>query len=173
MRRWRRLVKTEALYYAWKVGSAGVLPSIITGNNLIKSGQESIYFVKDNFKEIGKLRLAYSSICWIVGIGAYVGTFLILTFLDEFDVFKAYLLACIPIVASLLIVILILRPIYVITICNLYSDYLISKGRTADLPENPSASVSALVFFAALCLAIFVVYYFRVQLGLMDLLSTV
>ena len=173
IRRWRRLVKTEALYYAWKVGSAGVLPSIITGNNLIKSGQESIYFVKDNFKEIGKLRLAYSSICWIVGIGAYVGTFLILTFLDEFDVFKAYLLACIPIVASLLIVILILRPIYVITICNLYSDYLISKGRTADLPENPSASVSALVFFAGLCLAIFVVYYFRVQLGLMDLLSTV
>jgi len=30
-------VLSEALYYAWKLGVTGVLPSIVTGNNLIKS----------------------------------------------------------------------------------------------------------------------------------------
>src|SRR5690554_7624268 len=37
-------ILSEALYYAWKLGISGVLPSIVTGNNLIKSGKNSVFF---------------------------------------------------------------------------------------------------------------------------------
>ncbi len=52
----------ETLYYAWKVGIAGVVPSIVTGKGLIQSGKNSVEFVKDNFIEVAKLRAGYSAI---------------------------------------------------------------------------------------------------------------
>ena len=41
----------EAAYYAWKVGTAGMVPNLILGNKLIPSGISSINFVKSKFKE--------------------------------------------------------------------------------------------------------------------------
>ena len=61
----------EALYYAWKVGIAGVLPSMVRGKGMIESGKESIAFVRQHAKEIVKLRAAYSGYCWILGVLAY------------------------------------------------------------------------------------------------------
>ena len=68
-----RRALSEALYYAWKIGIAGVIPSLVLGNGLIDSGKNSIKFVKANMVEIFKLRAAYSSLCWVVGILAYIG----------------------------------------------------------------------------------------------------
>lgn len=64
---------SEALYYAWKLGISGVLPSIVSGNGLLTSGRQSVVFVKDNLGEVARLRAGYSALCWIVGIAAYAG----------------------------------------------------------------------------------------------------
>ena len=171
---------SEALYYAWKLGVSGILPSIVTGNNLIKSGKNSIVFVKDNFVEVAKIRAGYSALCWIVGIGAYVGTFLFFTAVDVVPkgskvyshIYEFYFWAAGPILIAVAIVMLILRPIYVLAICDLYSDHLNKKGIKVELPENPAKSISAIVAFCCLCLIIAVIYIYRIELGVIDMLST-
>lgn len=173
-------VLSEALYYAWKLGISGVLPSIVTGNNLIKSGQNSVVFVKDNFVEVAKLRAGYSALCWIVGIGAYVGAILFFMALDVVPkggeiyghIYTFYFWAAVPILIAVAIVMLVLRPIFVLALCDLYSDYLNEKGVEIELPENPAKSISAIVAFGCLCLILTVIYMYRVELGVVDMLST-
>src|SRR5690554_7631938 len=67
---------------------------------------------------------------------------------------------------------LVLRPIFVLALCDLYSDYLNEKGVEIELPENPAKSVSAIVAFGCLCLILGVIYMYRVELGVVDMLST-
>ncbi len=170
----------EALYYAWKLGVSGVLPSIVTGNGLIKSGKNSIAFVKDNFLEVAKLRAGYSALCWVVAIGAYTGAiflFMVADIVPESDeiyghVYRFYFWAAVPILVAVAIIMLFLRPIYVLALCDLYSDYLDQKGTDIALPENPSKSMSAVVAFGCICVIMAVVYLYRNELGIMDMLST-
>lgn len=173
-------VLSEALYYAWKLGISGVLPSIITGNNLFKSGKNSVVFVKDNFVEVAKLRAGYSALCWIVGIGAYVGAILFFMAVDVVPkggeiyghIYTFYFWAAVPILIAVAIVMLVLRPIFVLALCDLYSDYLNEKGVEIELPDNPAKSTSAIVAFGCLCLILAVLYMYRVELGVVDMLST-
>ena len=124
--------RSEVMYYAWKLGSAGVLPSMVLGNNLLTSGKNSIKFVKAKFADILKLRAAYSSICWIVGIAAYIGGVIVIFLMGDgaytnsgnLEVVKIYQYMIIPLAWATMIVMIFLRPIYVLTICNLYSDYI-------------------------------------------------
>jgi len=170
--------REEALYYAWKIGVAGVLPSILTGNDLIKSGKNSIIFVRSNFLDVVKLRTGYSALCWVIGILTYIGgvTFLLtVTAIGEAKtssiIFNVYLWAGVPLMIALAFVMLILRPIYVITLCDLYSDHLEASGTPPILPQSPSKGTSALVTFGCLALIITTVYIFRQELGIMDALA--
>lgn len=170
---------SETLYYAWKLGVAGVLPSIITGNNLLKSGKNSIVFVKDNFIEVAKLRGGYSLLCWIVGVGAYVGAIVLFANVDIVPegeelyghVYNFYFWAVVPILFAVAVVMLILRPIYVLALCDLYSEHLKQKGQEVELPENPPKAISAMVAFGTLCVIVAVVYLFRNELGVTEMLS--
>jgi len=175
-----RRAKEEALYYAWKIGSAGVLPSMVLGNNLIDSGKNSIKFVRAKFVEITKLRAAYSSICWIVGIAAYIGAIITMVFMGDsiyadsggLAIPRIYQYLMIPISFALLVVIIFLRPIYILTICNLYSDYLVSVNEQPVLPDDPSTSVKAGIIFGFLCILAILVIIFRDQIGLTEILSS-
>ena len=170
----------EALYYAWKLGVSGVLPSIVTGNNLIESGKNSIIFVKDNFLEVAKLRAGYSALCWIVGIGAYVGSILFFMAVDVLPkndeiyghMYTFYFWAAVPILIAVAIIMLLLRPIYVLAVCDLYSDHLREKREEVNLPENPPRSVSAIVAYSFFCMILAVGYLYRNELGIVDMLST-
>lgn len=171
---------SEALYHAWKLGVVGVLPSIVADNGLVQSGKNSVGFVRDNFLEVATLRAGYSALCWIVGVGAYLGMILLLTVVEvvppggdvHAHVYTFYLWAAVPIVVSLAVVMLLLRPVFVLAVCDLYSDHLEAKGERVDLPENPPRSVSAVVAFGCLCLLLAVAYLYRGELGLTDMLST-
>lgn len=171
---------SEALYYAWKVGVAGVLPAIVTGHTLIGAGRKSVLFVKDNFLEVAKLRAGYSLLCWIVGIGTYVGCivlFMNINIVSQGEqiyghIYTFYLWAAIPVIISVGIVMLLLRPIYVLALCDLYSDHIQNKGLEIDLPENPPRAISALVAFGIMCILIVIVYVYRIELGIIDGLST-
>ena len=55
----------EAMYQAWKMGTIGVLPALITGRGLVESCRSSVGVVKNKFKEIFVLRVGYSVLCWL------------------------------------------------------------------------------------------------------------
>ena len=78
-----------------------------------------------------------------------------------------------PIFFAVGLIMFFLRPIYLLSLCNLYSDYLKANNKTVELPDNPPRAISALVVFAILCIAVLVVFYFREAIGLADILSTV
>ncbi|MFT5114961.1 MAG: Zn-finger nucleic acid-binding protein [Parasphingorhabdus sp.] len=171
---------SEALYYAWKIGVSGVLPSILTGYSLVRSGKNSVFFVKDNFMEVAKLRLGYSALCWIVGIGSYIGMIFLLMNVDILPdddelyshIYTLYLWAALPILVGLSFVMLLLRPIYVISICDLYSDYLERQGKKASMPEDLPKSISAFVAFLAVCIIVAAVFLFRDEMGISGMLAT-
>ena len=173
-----QILYQEALYYAWKVGISGVLPSMVIGKGMIESGKESVEFVKQNTKEIIKLRVAYSGSCWVLGILTYFAAFPIIIYIDDGtgignNIANIYLYIALPICFSVGVIMFFLRPIYLLSLCNLYSDYLKANNKAIELPDNPPRAISALVVFAILCIAVLVVFYYREAIGLVDILSTI
>ena len=173
-----QILYEEALYYAWKVGIAGVLPSMVLGKGMIESGKESLAFVKQHTKEIVRLRASYSGYCWLLGILTYVAAFPIVFYLDDGtgignNIANIYLYIALPICFSVGVIMFFLRPIYLLSLCNLYSDYLKANNKAIELPDNPPRAISALVVFAILCIAVLVVFYYREAIGLVDILSTI
>lgn len=128
----------EVVYYSWKLGVAGVLPSILTGNGLMESGKNSIAFVKDNFIEVAELRAAYSILCWAVGIATFVvaqGP----GFFPEFSAILPRLSIFQSVLIAIGVLMLVLRPIYVLALCDLYSDHLESRSSFPKaLPNSPA-----------------------------------
>ena len=176
-----QIAASEALYYAWKLGIAGVIPSLVLGNGVIESGKNSIKFVKANFIEIAKLRAAYSLLCWVVGILAYIGAIITLFLMGDeiyalsggLAIAKIYLYMVIPIAVSVSVVMIFLRPIYVLTICDMYSDYLSQNNETADLPNNPKNGRKAIILFIVICAIVALIAGFREQIGLTNTLSDI
>lgn len=175
-----RRLASETAYYAWKLGISGVLPSIVTGSNLLRSGKNSVRFVKDNLKEVAQLRLGYSALCWLVGISTYLGTAVMFAAIDivpENDavyryVYDAYLWAALPICVAVAVVSVALRPIYLIALCDLYADHLARREIVPYAPESPSTFKSAVIVFFLLIALILAVLGFRDELGLNSILST-
>ena len=77
-------------------------------------------------------------------------------------IYSFYLWAAVPILVAAAIVMLILRPIYVIALCDLYSDYLDEKNIEVELPEEPTKSTSALVVFGLIGFIAAVVYMYQI-----------
>lgn len=171
----------EALYYAWKIGTSGILPSIINGNNLINAGKESVLFLKSKFMEIVKLRIGCSVLSWIIGIVTYIGTiYLFATFhLIPKDnqavyshVFEFYCWVGLPLLIAVAIIELIIRPVMIISLCDIYSDYVKENNIKINLPESPPKLASAFIFFFILLLLVAIVFLYRYQLGIMNILIT-
>ncbi len=170
----------EALYYAWKLGTIGILPALISGRGLVDAGKQSILLVRWKLRDAALLRTGYSFICWMVGIAAYLGTILMfITFPDLLPrgeaysfVYLIYLWAGVPIVVAAGIIQLFLRPIYVISSCDIYCDYLEERGEPMFLPPAPGRVFSALVAFLVLGFIVGVVFLYRKELGIMDMLAT-
>jgi hypothetical protein len=165
---------SEAMYYAWKLGISGVLPSIITGNSLVKSAKNSIVFVRCEFAEIAKLRAGYSALCWIIGIASYIGAIFFIGAMDLVPkgeevyshMYTIYFWLAVPLLAALVIVMLILRPIYVLALCDLYSDHLSNRDEKVQLPRNPPVSLSAFIAFIILCIILAVAFFYSYELGI-------
>ena len=159
----------EAMYYAWKVGTAGVLPALLSGRGLIDAGKSSVIFVRRKLWDVIKLRGGYSALCWIIGIVTYTGSFYVLFSLlpllnseheffnfcllllnTEHEFFNFCLFMGIPILVATGIINLFLRPIYVISCCKLYSDYLKEKQHTFTINHLPGKGICSFVAFLVL-----------------------
>lgn len=170
----------EAVYFAWKLGTIGILPALITGRGLVESGKESISLVKHRLADTALLRVGYSLVCWIVGIAAYIGTLILfLVFphiLPEKEIysiiFHIYFWAGIPILIAVAIIQIFIRPIYILAASNMYADYLDERKEQLMLPPSPSNITNISVAFLVLWIILVVVLLFRNELGITTMLST-
>ena len=170
---------SEALYFAWKLGTIGILPALVTGRGLVESCRDSIGIVKAKFVDAARLRVGYSFLCWIIGVGAYVGTILFFVFVHVVPphaevyghIYEFYFYAGIPILVAVAFIELFLRPAYIIGSCELYAQYLAEQNKSIMLPHPPARGISAFVLFIILCLLIAAVILFRDSLGITAALS--
>ena len=79
----------------------------------------------------------------------------------------------VPIAVSVSVVMIFLRPIYVLTICDMYSDYLFQNNEKANLPNNPKNGKKAFILFVVICALVALVAGFREQIGLTNALSDI
>ncbi len=180
-RTWAQKALSEAIYQAWKMGTMGMLPAMVTGKSLIESGRQSVRFVTANFRDVAVLRLGYSGLCWIIGIATYIGTIFFLatspgsfSFDDEVAsaIYLFYFWAGVPMVVAVGVIMLVLRPIYLLSSCDLYSDHLKREGQTVVLSPPPPKGASALIAVSVLALLVLVVFLYRDALGITDMLAT-
>ncbi|HNW44696.1 MAG TPA: hypothetical protein PKI19_09345 [Elusimicrobiales bacterium] len=173
---------SEAMYYAWKVATIGILPALITGRGLLDAGRRSVDLVSDRFKDIVILRAGYSLLCWVVGIAAYAGAILLFVKFPglinwklgaEAQIYTFYFWVAVPILAATGVVMLFLRPIYIISACDIYADYVESRKENLMLPPPPArgGAAGALIFFGLLCFILLAVFLYRNELGLMKALA--
>lgn len=166
----------EALYQAWKLATLGILPALVIGRNIKEACVDSLGLLKDRFAPLIKLRLGYSMICWFFGIACYAGVIIMYPLISanmrsDLDMYRFYFLAGFPILIALVFIQIIFRPIYILSACRIYSDYVKEKGIPVNLPDKPSRVISVLVAFGVLCVILAIVYLFRNELGITRLLS--
>ena len=173
---------SEALYYAWKVGTIGILPALVTGRGLIDAGRRSIGLVRSKIVDVAILRAGYSSMCWIIGVGAYagaIGFFIAFPGLVNWklgvagQMYTIYFWFAVPILMAAGAVMLFLRPIYVISSCDIYADYVQELQENLMLPPPPAQARggSAMAVVIVLALAVLGVVLFRHELGIMEMLA--
>lgn len=164
----------EALYQAWKLCSLGFLPGILYGQSFIQAGTQSLKFLQNRFWMLSKLRLIHVVICWIIGVGCYVGG---IAFMVAFPsvvgdlntgntVFKIYHGVLLPLLFSIAILFIIFRPVYITAATHMYIDYAQEIAMPRKLPAPSSKAMSALVAFIVLCILLGVVILYRDQLGI-------
>ncbi|OGR43845.1 MAG: hypothetical protein A2X35_09035 [Elusimicrobia bacterium GWA2_61_42] len=174
--------KSEAMYYAWKLATIGILPGLVTGRGLVDAGKRSVELVVRKFKTVIILRGGYSALCWVVGVGGYIGSIAFFINFPGLVNFKApvagqiYVFYCwvgIPLLISAGLVMLLLRPIYVISSCDIYADYVAEQQENLMLPPPPAQArgYGAVIAAALLGLAILAAAFYREELGLMRLLA--
>ena len=131
---------SEALYYAWKLATIGILPAILAGRPLRKAAEESADLVRKRLAEAALLRIGYSSVCWILGIAVYAVTLVSVNVygMATPDTFGYYLWLVGPIVVALAFILLFARPVYVLASCELYHDY---RGHPAMPQGEPREAI--------------------------------
>lgn len=168
-------IEREIIYQLWKMISLGFIPALLYGRSFKDACKDSLFLLKKRFLPLIKLRLGYSFVCWIVGIGCYAGTVLFFCYMDkmpdEYDIYSWYFYAGLPLILALLIIIILFRPLYIISACRIYINYACDEGITPNLPQRTSAFTNILVIFLCFAAIIGVVLLFHQQLGIDNLMS--
>lgn len=163
-------IEREIIYQLWKMISLGFIPALLYGRSFKDACKDSLFLLKKRFLPLIKLRLGYSFVCWIVGIGCYAGTVLFFCYMDkmpdEYDIYSWYFYAGLPLILALLIIMILFRPLYIISACRIYINYACDEGITPNLPQRTSAFTNILVIFLCFAVIIGVVLLFHQQLGI-------
>lgn len=148
----------EALYYAWKLGTVGVVPALLTGRGLVDAAKDSVRLVRHRLADTSMLRLGYSLVCWIVAIVGYIGSiFFVTAFADVIPSGQGegamytqfFVMTGVPIAMITGIVLVFIRPIFILAATDLYCDELEAREEPLVLPR-PSVAVSRIVVVGVL-----------------------
>ena len=161
----------EAMYYAWKIGTAGIIPGLLTTNNTWTACKNSIGFLKHKTREVLELRMGYSLVNWIVGLCCVLGFYPITRFfILNFDFIKektvdsqtsdAFFIMGIPFLLAVVCVQMFVRPFYIISLFDLYSEYLIETKQKIIIPKKTNWAYIAIIAFILLLLFIFFSFLF-------------
>jgi hypothetical protein len=126
---YHRTALDELLYYAWKVGTIGVVPALVNGRDFMSAGRDSVKLLSEETSRALGLRLGYSAVCWVVGVLSYVGAIIIYAkFGDRGEgpnyIYHFYILATVPILVSVGIVSVLVRPFYLLGVAKFYTDVI-------------------------------------------------
>ena len=170
---WKERLVCESRYYAWKFGSAGVLPALILGRPLVQAGVDSVTLLRYRFRDVMLLRTGYSAACWLIGVLAYIGAIVLFRAFPELipryepieqHMAHFYFWAGVPLLIAVAIVVVFLRPVYLIALCQLYVDERESRGFPLNVPRVPEW-VSLLTLVGLLGAVTAVGYLYRDMLG--------
>ena len=172
-------IRNEIIYQAWKMASLGFMPALICGRSVSEACKDSLSLLKNKFVQLAKLRLGYSAICWILAIACYLGTFILMATTqiipkmggEHNTIYSFYFITGFPVVVTLTFIMVIFRPIYIISACRIYAFYTREKNIEIKLPETSSKVISSLIAFTVLLIIIAVVVLYRDQLGLSEILA--
>lgn len=162
--------QNEAIYQAWKLVSLGFIPSILFGRTVPQACKDSIELTRKRFWPLAKLRFGYSFLCWIIGISCYVGVVFFFAFMDNmperYDIYSWYFYAGFPIILAALIVIVLFRPLYIISACRIYVSYACDAGIKPNLPKSAPKVVSLLIVLLLLMGLLGAALLFHTELGI-------
>jgi hypothetical protein len=162
----------EFAYYAWKIGTIGVVPALVAGKTFSRAAWDSTTVLRAQTAKAVGLRMGYSLVCWVVGIVAYAGTLAYVAAFDTSDqahlIYNRYSLVTIPLIIAVGVVAVIVRPLYLIMTAKLYTDVM-GKDIVADeaTPEPPVPHQNVfLVIFLVLAFGLSMVCIFPDMLGI-------
>ena len=168
-------LEREIIYQLWKMISLGFIPALLYGRSFKDACKDSLLLLKKRFVPLIKLRLGYSFMCWIIGIGCYASVIFFFAFMDnspdEYDIYSWYFYAGFPLIIALLIIMILFRPLYIISACRIYVNYACDEGITPDMPQRTSAFTNILVIFLCLAVIVGITLLFHQQMGIDDLLA--
>ena len=163
----------EAMYQAWKFATLGFIPSILFGRKLKGGCFDCIKMIKSQFIEMAKLRIGYIVVCWLVSISCYIGGIYLCCKYREYifnseGVYPFYMVMGVPLIIALLVIMVVFRPIYVISACKLYIHYSREEKIQPTLPQTSPKFYSLLAVFIALCGIIGVALLYHNKIGIDD-----
>jgi hypothetical protein len=169
-KRGRRTAFDELLYYAWKIGTIGVVPALVAGKGYIEAAKDSVSLLKNQPVRTIGIRMGFSLICWIIGIAAYVGGAFYMMGAHgparrANDVYNFYLLMAVPIVIAVGVTAVVVRPFYLVMVSKLYTD-VVPVDRDAIVPMSGKKFDVLAVIFATLLFILLAFYFFGEQLGI-------
>lgn len=177
----RRRPGAELLYYAWKLGTMGVVPALVAGRDYLDAGRDSLKLLTTQPGRALALRLGYSALCWVVGIGTYIATFAFMPrqladLRAAHAMFNIYFRVATPLFVAVGIICVVLRPFFLLAVAKFYTDVFDVTTATA----RTAAGVSPIerhglswltVVFMALSLAVAIVVAFPHGTGISDFIA--
>lgn len=165
----RRTAFDELLYYAWKIGTIGVVPALVAGKGYVEAAKDSVSLLRNQPVRAIGIRMGYSLICWIIGIAAYFGGIYYLTAFgggasEAKAVYNFYVVIAVPIVIAVGVTSVAVRPFYLVMVSKLYTD-VVPIDRDATAPVTGTKFDAVAVIFAFLLGALLAFYFLGDQLG--------
>jgi hypothetical protein len=172
-----RSAADELLYYAWKVGTVGVVPALVNGRSFADASRDSLTLLRDQTARTLGLRLGYSAVCWIVGVSTYIASFFFVHSVEggiphgAHHIFHFYMLMAVPVAIATAVVTIFLRPFFLLGVSQLYAELIDVKEEVEkDVEKIPQIEMHFLsgrfLLFLAILIPLLGAIFFSDQLGL-------
>ncbi len=172
----KRRALAKAAHHAWKAGTLGMPPALLSGKGLIEAATESVSLLKKRSAEVLKLRGGYAAICGMVILAGLIATTMLFIFgltppkgTAPRTIYALWI--GVPMFATIGVIELLVRPVYVIAACQMYSEFRKETRTPFKFAKSSDSGLDVLAAFLAACVILSLVAMYRDQIGLGDLMA--